>query len=120
LKDHANRDIVLIMVGNKQDLADDNGGSGRAVTKEQAEAMGKELDVPTIETSAKSGSGVDEAFTSVIERIYANTVANKGALGTNQSGGKTGAGNSTAGKSVSLTAKTTEEDKMSLRGCCKI
>ena len=123
LKDHANRDIVLIMVGNKQDIADSEGGSSRAVSKDQAEAMSKELDVPAIETSAKSGGGVDEAFTSVIERIYANTVANKGALGTNQSGGKQGAGaaaGSAGGKSVSLTAKSADDEKGGLSKCCKM
>ena len=117
LKDHANRDIVLIMVGNKQDMADE--GGGRAVTKEQAEAMAKELDVPQIETSAKSGAGVDEAFTSVIERIYANTIAAKGSAGA-----AGGAGAKTGGKEgsqkVSLTAKATEDEKNGLQKCCKI
>jgi len=110
LKDHANKDIVLIMVGNKQDLADETGT--RAVTGEQAEAMSKELDVPAIETSAKSGVGVDEAFTSVIERIYANQVATKAAGGTTA-----GAAAKKDTKNVSLTAKGSEEEKSK---CCKI
>ena len=111
LKDHANKDIVLIMVGNKQDLADETGS--RAVTAEQADAMSKELDVPAIETSAKSGVGVDEAFTSVIERIYANQVATKAAGGTTAAG----AAAKKDAKNVSLTAKSSDDEKSK---CCKI
>ena len=117
LKDHANRDIVLIMVGNKMDMADE--GGQRAVTKEQAEAMAKELDVPQIETSAKSGAGVDEAFTSVIERIYANTIAAKGSAGAaGGAGAKAGGKDST--QKVSLTAKATDDEKSGLQKCCKM
>ena len=111
LKDHASKDIVLEMVGNKQDLADETGT--RAVTSEQAEAMSKELDVPAIETSAKSGVGVDEAFTSVIERIYANQVATKAAGGATAAG----AGAKKDAKSVSLTAPASKDDK---KKCCNI
>ena len=115
LKDHASKDIVLIMVGNKQDMADE--GGQRAVTGEQAEAMAKELDVPQIETSAKSGVGVDEAFTSVIERIYANTVASKGAAG---AAGGAGAKAGAKDTKVSLTAKASDDEKSGLQKCCKM
>jgi GTPase SAR1 family protein len=74
LKDHANRDIVLIQIGNKVDLAND---ASRQVTEQQAAQMATELDVPTIETSAKSGLNVDKAFISVIERIYQNAQLSK-------------------------------------------
>jgi len=74
LKDHANRDIVLIMVGNKADLCVDN---ARQVSEEQAKQMAMELDIPYIETSAKSGLNVDKAFISVIERIYNNAQLSK-------------------------------------------
>jgi len=127
LKDHANKDIVLIMIGNKQDLANDSEGAQRAVTPEQAEVMSKELDVMNIETSAKSGVGVDTAFTSVIEKIYANTIANKSSAANNtqQNNANKKDGSSTS-KSVSLTAKNTtpnaskDDDMFSMDKCCKI
>ncbi len=74
LKDHANRDIVLIQIGNKVDLCND---SNRQVTEEMAKQMAAELDIPYIETSAKSGMNVDKAFISVIERIYQNAQLSK-------------------------------------------
>ncbi len=74
LKDHANRDIVLIQIGNKVDLCSD---SNRQVTEDMAKQMATELDIPYIETSAKTGMNVDKAFTSVIERIYQNAQLSK-------------------------------------------
>lgn len=112
LKDHASKDIVLEIVGNKADLAAES--DNRQVTAEQIEAMSKELDVPAIETSAKSGAGVDEAFTSVIERIYAQTVANKSA----QAAGA--AKKDDKSKSVSLSNGNSNSETNKLKAqCCK-
>jgi small GTP-binding protein len=75
LRDHANRDVVLAVVGNKKDLCDQPGM--RAVTEEQAQALAAEINIPVIETSAKSGEGVEESFISVAKRIYEAAFMNK-------------------------------------------
>jgi small GTP-binding protein len=76
LKDHASRDIVLLQVGNKADLADQAGEHVR-VTEEQAKTMALELDIPCVETSAKEGTNVDSAFNHVITSIYQNSQLSK-------------------------------------------
>jgi len=72
LKDHANRDIVLLMAGNKKDLCDT---VGRQVTPEQAQQMAREYGFQTLETSAMTGANVDDAFTTLITSIYEKAFA---------------------------------------------
>lgn len=113
LKDHANRDIVLMMVGNKVDLCVDN---QRAVTEDQAKAMALELDIPCVETSAKTGLNVDQAFTHVIEKIYTNAQSNR-KDGTTTNNGNGAANNNTAAndKKVDLNAPNSQQEK---KKCC--
>jgi len=132
LRDHANKDIVLILVGNKADLVPTSTASSstsssstssstsssssssmssttsttetsapssstssplsiptntneedidaqRQVTEEQAKQMAQEFDIPYIETSAKSGINVEDAFANVVGRIYQTAFLNKSA-----------------------------------------
>lgn len=81
--------IVIILVGNKCDLADADGGKKRAVTKEEAEEWCRREGVMRyVETSAKSGEGVERAFLEVAERIYQNIEAGKYDLNDRRSGVK--------------------------------
>ncbi len=50
-------DASFILVGNKADLEEQ-----RAVSKEDAEALAKEWNLPYFETSAKMNYGIDECF----------------------------------------------------------
>jgi len=86
LKDHANRDIVLMLVGNKCDLADKpavgasagaGAGSGRAVSAEQAQSMATEFEISCMETSALTAMNVEKAFVTVIRNIYENAFVSK-------------------------------------------
>ena len=119
LRQIAEEGIVVILVGNKSDLASStlvsgtstntssnghadhqpNGtvGSGRedaqpnkrAVTREEAEAWCAQNGVMRyVETSAKSGEGVERAFLEVAERIYQNIEAGKYDLNDRRSGVK--------------------------------
>jgi len=84
----AEPDIVVVLVGNKSDLAtgDEN---KREVTKEEAEEWAKKNGVlEYVETSAKSGEGVELAFGRVAERIYMNVEAGKYDLNDRRSGVK--------------------------------
>ena len=105
LRQIAEENIVVVLVGNKRDLAgastvagsedgEDVGdgrieGNKRAVTREEAEEWCKRNGVMQyVETSAKSGEGVERAFLEVAERIYQNIEAGRYDLNDRRSGVK--------------------------------
>ena len=57
--------LVFILVGNKNDQE-----KRREVSKEEAVRYAREHDMPYIETSAKSGANVEEAFVQIARKIY--------------------------------------------------
>ncbi|RAL59123.1 hypothetical protein DID88_006769 [Monilinia fructigena] len=88
LRQIAEPDIVVILVGNKSDLAVGEENK-REVTVEEAEDWAKRNGVlEYVETSAKSGEGVENAFARVAERIYLNIEAGKYDLNDRRSGVK--------------------------------
>ncbi|QSZ32702.1 hypothetical protein DSL72_002281 [Monilinia vaccinii-corymbosi] len=95
LRQIAEPDIVVVLVGNKSDLAMGE-ESKREVSVEEAEHWAKRNGVlEYVETSAKSGEGVEMAFARVAERIYTNIEAGKYDLNDRRSGVKgPGAGGS--------------------------
>jgi len=64
-----NEDYKILIAGNKADLND-----MREVTEENVKSYltGKNQDIPTIEVSAKDGTNVDEAFTTLAKLIIGN------------------------------------------------
>lgn len=104
LRQIAEEGIVVILVGNKRDLATTttvdvgkgNGeavglakGNKRVVTQEEAEEWCKANEVMRyVETSAKSGEGVERAFLEVAEKIYQNIEKGKYDLNDRRSGVK--------------------------------
>lgn len=88
LRQIAEPDIVVVLVGNKSDLAAGEVNK-REVTKEEAEEWARKNGVlEYVETSAKSGEGVELAFGRVAERIYQNIEAGKYDLNDRRSGVK--------------------------------
>jgi len=57
-------DVSLLLVGNKADLRDQ-----RQVSEAEGRAFATEADVPWLETSAKTGVRVSEAFEGLTQRI---------------------------------------------------
>ncbi|KAI6229128.1 (pine wood nematode) hypothetical protein [Aphelenchoides fujianensis] len=57
------RDVPIVLVGNKSDLPH------RAVPKDSVQSLASALNVPVIETSAKTRQGVDEVFYEVVRQI---------------------------------------------------
>lgn len=120
LRQIAEEGIVVVLVGNKSDLASAstveraNGSVGqkgtetrgldkenkRSVTKEEAEEWCRRNGVlKYVETSAKSGEGVEAAFLDVAERIYENIEKGKYDLNDRRSGVKgPGAGGGGGGR----------------------
>eukprot|EP01147_Barroeca_monosierra_P007508 gene7508-563_t len=65
LRDHADSNIVIMLVGNKSDLK-----HLRAVPKEEATKFAEENDLSFIETSALDASNVEDAFKNILTSIY--------------------------------------------------
>ena len=125
LRQIAEEGIVVVLVGNKSDLADASisgeGENRRQVTKQEAEDWCKANGVMTyVETSAKSGAGVERAFLEVAERIYQNIEAGKYDLNDRRSGVKaaSAAGQANTAKTVNLGIRDTSSNSKKGGGCC--
>lgn len=106
LRQIAEEGIEVLLVGNKSDLAFSSVGTGgenkRTVTAQEAEEWCRRNGVMRyVETSAKSGEGVEKAFLEVAERIYENVERGRYDLNDRRSGvrgpgaGATGKGGGT-------------------------
>jgi len=71
LRDHADSNIVIMLVGNKSDLK-----HLRAVPTEEAKSFSSENGLSFIETSALDASNVEAAFQNILTEIY-RIVSNK-------------------------------------------
>lgn len=71
LKDHADTNIVVMLVGNKCDLMDQ-----RQVSVEEATTVARRLGVSFLETSALDATNVDESFRQVLEEIHSRSATN--------------------------------------------
>ncbi|KFY65715.1 hypothetical protein V497_01306, partial [Pseudogymnoascus sp. VKM F-4516 (FW-969)] len=71
----AEADIVVVLVGNKSDLAAGEENKREVTVAEAEEWAQKNGVLEYVETSAKSGEGVERAFARVAERIYENIEA---------------------------------------------
>jgi small GTP-binding protein len=71
LNDHANSDeLAKLLVGNKSDLS-----ASREVSRERAEAFCQEYGMELVETSAKSGENVLQAFEKLIGIVHDRALA---------------------------------------------
>ncbi|KAH7040527.1 P-loop containing nucleoside triphosphate hydrolase protein [Microdochium trichocladiopsis] len=139
LRQIAEPDIVVVLVGNKLDRASetpegeeddtaaasksngnpnrDDGKTGhrREVSRAEAEAWAKQNGVlHYVETSAKSGENVEAAFMNVAERIFENINAGKYDLNDRRSGVKGPGPGTAAARSVQLS----NQKKAAAGGCC--
>ncbi|RWV87326.1 hypothetical protein GW17_00050692, partial [Ensete ventricosum] len=73
LRDHADSNIVIMMVGNKSDLH-----HLRAVSEDDGQVLAEKEGLSFLETSALESLNVDKAFHSVLTEIY--RIINKKAL----------------------------------------
>ena len=67
IKNAANENISIVLVGNKCDLEEK-----REVTKDAGEEKAKEYNVPFFETSCKEGINISETFQKLAEEIIKN------------------------------------------------
>lgn len=57
VENYANKDVNLILIGNKCDEE-----KGRVVSKEKGQSLASKLNIPFLETSAKTNKNVDKSF----------------------------------------------------------
>jgi len=69
IEDHAEKETMIMVIGNKYDLVQDNDDK-RKVTRKEAEDFAKKCGLMYNETSAKTGHNVKEAFEDFIETIH--------------------------------------------------
>lgn len=104
LRDHADANIVIMLVGNKSDLR-----HLRAIPTEDAKAFCEREGLSFIETSALEGANVDAAFQRILTEIY--HIVSKKALAAEEAVAAPG-----AGTSIKVTEAAPEAPKKS--GCC--
>lgn len=63
ISDNTNQAIAIILIGNKVDLKDQ-----RKVMRDEAQELARKHNVDYFETSALDGSGINEAFSFIIEK----------------------------------------------------
>mmetsp|Transcript_24733 Transcript_24733/g.39743 ORF Transcript_24733/g.39743 Transcript_24733/m.39743 type:complete len:193 (+) Transcript_24733:101-679(+) len=66
VENYAEPGVSVVLLGNKCDLEDK-----RQVTRSEGQAIAQEYEVEFFETSALSGSSVEESFGSLVEKIVA-------------------------------------------------
>jgi small GTP-binding protein len=127
LRQIAEENIVVVLVGNKSDLDDPQGSDGpangaaakrkREITTEEAEKWANDHGVfAYVETSAKSGAGVERAFREVAERIYQGIEAGRYNLDDRRSGVKrAGAGR---GGTVRVNVGVDDSSTKQYGACC--
>lgn len=132
LRQIAEEGIIVVLVGNKCDLTNgkavDEDGSGlnqRRITRKEAEDWCKMNNIVRyIETSAKSGEGVERAFLEVAERIYRNIEVGRYDLNDRRSGVKAYGTSRPPGAGMTQTITLGMNDAMSggrtgwIGGCC--
>jgi Ras-related protein Rab-2A len=126
LRQIAEEGIIVVLVGNKSDLAasstvsESEAANKRQVSKEEAEEWCKANGVMEyVETSAKNGEGVERAFLEVAERIYQNIEAGKYDLNDRRSGVKgPGSGGNRAGVNLGMNDAAKKGKQQGWGNCC--
>lgn len=109
LRDHADANTVIMLVGNKSDLR-----HLRAVSTEEAMAFAEKNNLAFIETSALEATGVDSAFQRILTEIY--KLMSRKTIQAEESA----AASLPTGNSIAITAENTSETqkKKKKSGCC--
>jgi len=108
LRDHADANIVIMLVGNKSDLR-----HLRAVPTEEAKAFAERNELSFIETSALDSTNVEVAFRNILEEIYHIVSQKQIREGTNSSGPQPNE------YAQTITVAPTESDTKKQVKCCQ-
>ncbi|KAL9546822.1 Ras-related protein Rab-11A [Mucor atramentarius] len=106
LRDHADSNIVIMLVGNKSDLR-----HLRAVPTEEAKQFASDNGLSFIETSALDATNVDQSFQQILTEIY-RIVSNKALESSNNTI------KPTSGQTILVSQTPDEQAKQGGGGCC--
>ena len=101
LRTNADKDILILLIGNKSDLIDT-----REISEEEARTKAEQYNIAFLETSAKTGDNINKAFSQLIEEVY------KANISLLQSNVEIGENN---GDGINLVEK---KDQTKKNGCC--
>jgi len=110
LRDHADQNIVIMLVGNKSDLR-----HLRAVSTDEAKAFAERHRVSFVETSALDYNNVETAFYNILNEIYHHRVSPKQSSG----GSDTQGSNPDSPSSVVLKPISSSNSHSSKPYCCQ-
>jgi len=110
LRQHADTNIVIMLVGNKSDLR-----HLREVPTDKAREFCQENGLSLVETSAKDNSNVDFAFQKLITEIYHETVKKNSLEGVD--GGDTDRDQPTQGEKIELSHEPTSPSTTRKSNC---
>ncbi|KAJ2287745.1 Rab GTPase ypt31, partial [Coemansia sp. RSA 353] len=105
LRDHADSNIVIMLVGNKSDLR-----HLRAVPTDEAKQFAAENGLFFIETSALDSSNVEQSFQQILTEIY-RIVSNK-AIESSQDNAQLGSG------AQQVIVPAVDDHSKMTSGCC--
>lgn len=107
LRDHADQNIVIMLVGNKTDLR-----HLRTVSTEEATEFAEKHNLAFIETSALDATGVDTAFQQLLTEIY--KIVSRKTMTAEKSADKVA--NLGSGETIDVTAPKIQKERGG--GCC--
>jgi len=114
LNDHAEPNIIMMLIGNKSDLR-----HLRAVSTEEATAFAETRNLTFIETSALETTGVNEAFERILTDIY-ETISRKGIeTGSLSSNPHLNGSHGSVPKGKPITLNEETPEKKQSKNCCK-
>ena len=115
LRDHAESNIVIMLVGNKSDLR-----HRRTVPTEEAVTFAQTNNLAFIETSALDATGVEEAFRQILTEIY-RLISRKNVQAEAENKTKGGASASPLphGQSITLSNANVNNSGGTTKSCCK-
>jgi Ras-related protein Rab-11A len=108
LRNHADNNIVIMLIGNKSDLA-----TLRAVTTEDAKEFAEKEGLFFLETSALEATNVESAFQSVLTEIY--RIVSKKSLIASEEQGNVG---SLKGTKLVIPSENTQDVPNKKKPCC--
>ena len=109
LRDHADPNIMIMLVGNKKDLS-----HLRAVTAGDSESYAKTNKLNFIETSALDSSNVEDAFKNLLTDIY-HSMSKRQTQAANQGKGVA----TVTGQTLIVDAATSQRNQASQQKCCQ-
>ena len=114
LRDHAEPNIVIMLVGNKSDLR-----HRRTVPTEEAVAFAQSNNLAFIETTALDATGVEEAFRQILTEIYRLISRKSVQAGESENNSKSSASPLPHGKTITVSQANVNNERVENKSCCK-